>query len=202
MAYELPQLPYPYNALEPYIDAQTMEIHHSKHHQAYVDKLNAALTNHPDLQSKPAQDLLVALESIPEEIRTAVRNNGGGHVNHSFFWTVMRPPTSEGSGPSGPLAEAINKTFGSFEEFKKKFTETATTTFGSGWTWLVKDSAGNLLITSTPNQDSPLTAGQKPLLVIDLWEHAYYLKYQNRRAEYIEAWWNVVNWQEVEKNLV
>ncbi len=203
MAYELPQLPYPYNALEPYIDAQTMEIHHSKHHQAYVDKLNAALASHPDLQSKPAQDLLVALENIPEEIRTAVRNNGGGHVNHSFFWTVMKPPAQGGGGQAtGSIAEAINKTFGSFEEFKKKFTETATTTFGSGWTWLVVDKSGGLAITSTPNQDSPLSGGLKPLLAIDLWEHAYYLKYQNRRLEYIEAWWNVVNWEEVEKHFV
>ncbi|MDO8503457.1 MAG: superoxide dismutase [bacterium] len=199
MAYTLPQLPYPYNALEPYIDAQTMEIHHTKHHQGYIDKLNAALEKYPEWQNKPVEELLKSLDQIPEDIRTAVRNHGGGHYNHSLFWKMMAPPATGGSTPSGQVVEAINKTFGSFDEFKKKFTEAAVGRFGSGWAWLVKDSTGALLVVSTANQDSPLSEGQKPLLGLDVWEHAYYLKYQNRRLEYIEAWWNVVNWEEVEK---
>ncbi len=199
MAYTLPQLPYPYNALEPYIDAQTMEIHHTKHHQAYIDKLNAALEKYPEWQNKPVEELLKSLESVPEDLRTAVRNHGGGHYNHSLFWKLIKPG---GGQPGAAVAEAINKTFGSFEEFKKKFTDAALGRFGSGWAWLVKDSTGALLVTSTANQDSPLSEGQKPLLGLDVWEHAYYLKYQNRRAEYIEAFWNVVNWAEIEKNFV
>lgn len=200
MAYELPKLPYPYDALEPYIDAQTMEIHHTKHHQAYIDKLNAALASQGQaLQGKSIEELLRNLESVPEDIRTAVRNHGGGHYNHSLFWKIMAPPPGGGGQPSGGLAEAINKTFGSFDEFKKKFTEAGLGRFGSGWAWL-SVSSGNLMVTSTPNQDNPLMEGTTPILGLDVWEHAYYLKYQNRRPEYVEAWWNIVNWKEVENN--
>ena len=199
MKYELPKLPYEYNALEPYIDAQTMEIHHSKHHQGYVDKLNAALESSSELQEKSLEDLLRSLESVPQEIRTAVRNNGGGHYNHSLFWKIMRVPT-ENNNPEGSLAEAINGKFSDFSSFKDKFVQAATTLFGSGWTWLVADSSNELQIITTPNQDNPVTTGLKPLLGLDIWEHAYYLKYQNRRPEYIKAWWQVVNWQEVEQN--
>lgn len=195
MAFELPPLPYGYDALEPYIDSQTMQIHHDKHHQTYVDKLNTALEKYPDLQSKSVEELLKDLDSIPEEIRPAVRNHGGGHSNHSLFWKLMR---KDGGGePGGELGGELEKEFGSFEEFKKKFSEVAVTVFGSGWAWLVRDSAGKLLIVKTPNQDSPVSQGQTPLLGLDVWEHAYYLKYQNRRSEYIEAWWNVVSWDEV-----
>ncbi len=195
MAHELPTLPYPYDALEPYIDARTMEIHHTKHHQGYVNKLNAALEKYPDLQNVPLEDLLRNIASVPEDIRTAVRNNGGGHANHSLFWTVMGP--NGGGAPTGELAAAINEAFGSFEAFKEAFSTAAATRFGSGWAWLVVDAFGNLKVYSTPNQDSPYMDGFTPILGLDVWEHAYYLKYQNRRPEYIQNWWNVVNWAEV-----
>lgn len=195
--FELPKLPYPYDALEPYIDAQTMEIHHTKHHQTYVNKLNAALEKYPNLQNKSLEELLKNLSVVPEDIRTAVGNHGGGHFNHSLFWKIMAPNVT----PTPEIEEAINKSFGSFDEFKKNFTETATGVFGSGWTWLVKDKENKLLIVPTPNQDNPLSEGHTPLLGIDVWEHAYYLKYQNRRPEYIENWWNIINWKQVEENL-
>ena len=197
MAYELPPLPYAYDALEPHIDEQTMRIHHDKHHQAYVNNVNKALEGYADLQGKSIEDLMRDLDSVPEEIRTAVRNNGGGHANHSLFWTIMSP--DGGGEPSGALAEAINQAFGSFEEFKQQFSSKAAGQFGSGWGWLVVDQNGNLAITTTANQDTPLSQGQTPILGIDVWEHAYYLKYQNLRADYISAWWNVVNWDEVAK---
>lgn len=195
MKHELPKLPYAYDALEPFIDAKTMEIHHTKHHQAYVDKLNAALEKYPAFQEKSIEELLKNLTILPEEIRTAVRNNGGGHYNHSLFWKMMASPNASGQ-PTGVLAEAINQKFGDFENFKKEFFQRAINLFGSGWTWLVKGAAG-LEIINTSNQDSPISDGLEIILGIDLWEHAYYLKYQNRRAEYIENWWNVVNWQEL-----
>ncbi len=195
MAFELPTLPYAYNALEPYIDEQTMTIHHTKHHQGYVNKLNAALEKHPELAGVALEDLLRNIASVPEDIRTAVRNNGGGHANHSLFWTVMGP--NGGGAPTGELAAAINKAFGSFEAFKEAFSTAAATRFGSGWAWLVVDGFGNLKVYSTPNQDSPYMDGFTPILGLDVWEHAYYLKYQNRRPEYIQNWWNVVNWEEV-----
>ena len=195
MAHELPALPYPYDALEPYIDARTMEIHHTKHHQGYVNKLNAALEKYPDLQKVPLEELLRNIASVPEDIRTAVRNNGGGHVNHSLFWTIMGP--NGGGQPSGALAAAIEAAFGSFDAFKEAFSQAAATRFGSGWAWLVVDAFGNLKVYSTPNQDSPYMDGFTPILGLDVWEHAYYLKYQNRRPEYIQNWWNVVNWDEV-----
>lgn len=204
MKHELPKLPYDYSALEPYIDARTMEIHHSKHHQAYVDKLNAALEKYPELQEKSVEDLLKSLNSIPEDIRTAVRNHGGGHYNHSIFWALMASPAQMASAgknqePSGALYEATEKEFGRFSDFKEKFSASAVGVFGSGWAWLVKADVGKLSIMSTSNQDSPISQGFAPLLGIDVWEHAYYLKYQNRRAEYIENWWNIINWEEVEK---
>lgn len=199
MAFELSPLPYGYDALEPYIDSQTMQIHHDKHYQAYTDKLNAALEKYPDLQSKSVEEILKDLDSVPEEIRPAVRNHGGGYYNHSLFWPMMKK--GGGGEPGGELAEAIRNEFGSFADFKKRFSEAAATVFGSGWAWLVNDAAGKLAIVKTPNQDSPISTGQKPLLALDVWEHAYYLKYQNRRVEYIEAWWNVVNWEQVEENL-
>ncbi len=195
MAHELPALPYPYDALEPYIDARTMEIHHTKHHQGYVNKLNAALEKYPDLQKVPLEELLRNIASVPEDIRTAVRNNGGGHANHSLFWTIMGP--NGGGQPSGALAAAIEAAFGSFDAFKEAFSQAAATRFGSGWAWLVVDAFGNLKVYSTPNQDSPYMDGFTPILGLDVWEHAYYLKYQNRRPEYIQNWWNVVNWDEV-----
>lgn len=195
MAFELPALPYAYDALEPYIDARTMEIHHTKHHQGYVNKLNAALEKHPELQGVALEDLLRNIASVPEDIRTAVRNNGGGHANHSLFWTIMSP--NGGGAPSGDLAAAIDAAFGSFDAFKDAFSQAAATRFGSGWAWLVVDGFGNLKVYSTPNQDSPYMDGFTPILGLDVWEHAYYLKYQNRRAEYIQNWWNVVNWEEV-----
>jgi len=199
MKYELPKLPYPYNALEPYIDAQTMEIHHTKHHATYVAKLNEALAKHPELESKSLEELLKNLDSIPEDIRMAVRNHGGGHFNHSLFWKIMGV---RGWGePTGKLAELLGKSFGDFQKFKEQFTNAAATLFGSGWAWLAVDKDGKLQIVQTPNQDTPLSKGLKPILGLDVWEHAYYLKYQNRRPEYIEAWWHVVNWAEVEKNL-
>ncbi|ACY47814.1 superoxide dismutase [Rhodothermus marinus] len=195
MAFTLPPLPYPYDALEPYVDAQTMEIHHTKHHQGYVNNLNKALEGYPELQNKSIEELLRGINEIPEAIRTAVRNNGGGHANHSLFWTIMKP--NGGGEPTGELAEAIKATFGSFEAFKEKFSAEAAGRFGSGWAWLVVDENGKLQVYSTPNQDSPYMQGHTPILGLDVWEHAYYLKYQNRRAEYIQNWWNVVNWDQV-----
>ena len=198
MAYELPPLPYPATALEPTIDAKTMEIHHDKHHAAYVNNLNAALKGHEDLAAKSPEDLIKSLGSVPEDIRTAVRNNGGGHVNHTLFWVQMTPGGSK--EPTGALAEAINAKFGSFADFKTKFEEAGVKRFGSGWAWLVK-KGGALEIISTPNQDNPLMAeyGATPILGNDVWEHAYYLSYQNRRPDYLKAWWAVVNWDEVTK---
>lgn len=193
--YELPPLPYAYDALEPYIDEQTMHIHHDKHHQAYVNNLNAALENHPELQAKSVEDLLRNLAAVPESIRTAVRNHGGGHANHVMFWNNLG--TSGRGEPTGQIGEAIDMGFGSFSSFKEQFTKSAMGHFGSGWAWLCLDQGGKLAIISTANQDTPLSDGLSPLLTIDVWEHAYYLKYQNRRAEYVEAWWNVINWDDV-----
>jgi Fe-Mn family superoxide dismutase len=198
--YELPKLPYSYDSLDPHIDAQTMEIHHTKHHQGYINKLNAALENHPDLQNKPLEDLLWTLDSVPEEIKKAVRNNGGGHLNHSLFWNILSP--AGGGAPQGELAEAIDKDLGGFDKFKEDFANAAATVFGSGWAWLVKDGSGKLAVRSTINQDSPVMEGLTPLLGLDVWEHAYYLKYQNKRPEYIDAFWNVINWEEVNNNFV
>ena len=198
MAYELPKLPYDYNALEPHIDARTMEIHHTKHHQAYITNVNNALKDQPELASKSIEDLIGDLNAVPENIRTAVGNNGGGHANHSFFWKIMGPKA--GGEPSGKLADDIKSTFGGFDAFKEKFSAAGVGRFGSGWAWLIKGKSGKLEITSTPNQDSPLMEGIKPILGVDVWEHAYYLNYQNRRPDYIKAWWNVVNWAEVAKN--
>jgi Fe-Mn family superoxide dismutase len=198
MAYELPNLPYANDALEPHIDARTMEIHHDKHHAGYVSKLNAALEKHPDLQGQSVEDLIKGIDGVPEDIRTAVRNNGGGHANHSLFWTVMGP--GGGGEPGGKLGDAIKSTFGDFAKFKDQFSNAAATRFGSGWAWLVA-SGGKLSVESTPNQDSPLMQGRTPILGLDVWEHAYYLKYQNKRPDYIAAWWNVVNWDEVAKRL-
>lgn len=195
MAHTLPKLEYDYNALEPHIDAQTMEIHHTKHHQSYIDKLNKALEGHADLEAKSVQELLSNLNALPEDIRTVVRNHGGGHANHTFFWTIIGP--NQGGQPEGKLADAINQAFGSFDAFKEKFEAAAANRFGSGWAWLVKDASGKLSIESTANQDSPLMEGKTPVLGLDVWEHAYYLKYQNRRPEYIKAFWNVVNWKRV-----
>ena len=192
MSHKLPELPYAYNALEPYFDAQTMEIHYTKHHQTYVDKLNAALEKHSDLQNKSVEDLLRDLNSVPESIRTAVRNHGGGHFNHSFFWPMLRKETSYG----GAVADAINSSFGSFDTFKEKFSNSASLLFGSGWAWLVW-SNNELQIVTTANQDNPLSQGKIPILGIDVWEHAYYLKYQNRRPEYVSAFFNVINWDTV-----
>jgi len=197
MKHELKKLNYNYNDLEPYIDEITMSIHHSKHHAAYVNNLNAALESYPELQEKSVEELILSLDSLPESIRTAVRNNGGGHYNHSFFWTLLKL-NPEGK-PVGPLAVALDKTFGSFDNFKADFTKAATTRFGSGWAWLVLDSKGELKITSTANQDNPISEGLKPILALDVWEHAYYLKYQNKRPDYIAAFWNVVNWEEVNR---
>jgi Fe-Mn family superoxide dismutase len=194
MAYQLPPLPYPFDALEPYIDAKTMEIHHDKHHNAYVTNLNKALEGNAELSALPVEDLISHLDRVPENIRTAVRNNGGGHANHSLFWTHMKK--GGGGEPKGDLATAISTAFGSFADFKTKFGQAATTRFGSGWAWLMVQG-GKLVIDSLPNQDSPLMSGAKPVMGLDVWEHAYYLKYQNRRPEYIEAWWNVVNWDAV-----
>src|ERR1700692_3549682 len=197
MAFTLPPLPYAFDALEPYIDKQTMEIHHGKHHGAYVTNLNKALESAPDLQSKTVEELLANnCAIVPEAIRTAVRNNGGGHINHSMFWQIMGPHA--GGAPVGNLASAINSSFGSFDAFKEKFGAAATTRFGSGWAWLLKTASG-VEITSTANQDSPVMEGKFPVIGLDVWEHAYYLKYQNRRPEYIAAWWSVVNWKEAEK---
>ncbi|AST92573.1 superoxide dismutase [Sutcliffiella cohnii] len=194
MAYELPQLPYAYDALEPHIDKETMNIHHTKHHNTYVTNVNAALEGHADLQSKSVEELISNLDAVPENIRTAVRNNGGGHANHSLFWTLLTPGGS--NAPTGELADAINSKFGSLESFKEEFTKAATTRFGSGWAWLVVNN-GELEVTSTPNQDSPLMEGKTPVLGLDVWEHAYYLNYQNRRPDYISAFFNVINWDVV-----
>jgi Fe-Mn family superoxide dismutase len=197
MPFTLPPLPYPTNALEPHIDAQTMEIHHDKHHGAYVSNLNAALEKAPELQGKSLDDLLKNLNAVPESVRTAVRNNGGGHWNHSMFWQIMSP--KGGGAPSGKLADAIKSAFGSFDAFKEQFNAAGGARFGSGWAWLINDG-GKLSVISTPNQDNPIMDGKPaPILGLDVWEHAYYLKYQNRRPDYMKAWWNVVNWPEVEK---
>ena len=198
MAHTLPPLPYPSDALEPHIDKQTMEIHHGKHHNAYVTNLNAALEKHPELQSKSAEDLIRGINSVPEAIRTAVRNNGGGHVNHTMFWQIMGP--NAGGQPTGAIADAINAAFGGFDKFKEEFKKAAVGRFGSGWAWVV-DNGGKIAIESSPNQDNPMMDGKKPVFGIDVWEHAYYLKYQNRRPDYIDAWWNVVNWTEINKRL-
>ncbi|CEI84153.1 superoxide dismutase [Mn] [Oceanobacillus oncorhynchi subsp. incaldanensis] len=195
--FELPELPYAYDALEPSIDKETMNIHHTKHHNTYVTKLNDALEGHEDLQNKSVDELVRDLNEVPESIRTAVRNNGGGHANHSFFWKTLSP--NGGGEPTGELADKINSKFGSFDKFKEDFAAAAAGRFGSGWAWLVLNN-GELEITSTPNQDSPLTDGKTPLLGLDVWEHAYYLKYQNRRPDYISAFWNVVNWDQVTNN--
>lgn len=195
--FELPELPYAYDALEPHIDKETMNIHHTKHHNTYVTKLNDALEGQDELQNKTVEEIISNLDAVPENIRTAVRNNGGGHANHSLFWNILTP-NGEGE-PTGELAEKINEKFGSFDKFKEEFANAAAGRFGSGWAWLVLNN-GELEITSTPNQDSPLMEGKKPLLGLDVWEHAYYLKYQNRRPEYISAFWNVVNWEQVAKN--
>ena len=203
MKYELPKLPYNYDALEPYIDAQTMEIHHSKHHQGYVTKLNSALEKHPDLQEKPLEDILKSTESLPQDIKVAVRNNGGGHYNHSLFWEIMGPAKNQ--EPNDELTKAISKNFGDFEKFKEEFSNTAIGIFGSGWVWLVlnppavssPNPSKDLIIITTPNQDSPIMNNQLPILGLDVWEHAYYLKYQNKRPEYIKNWWSVVNWDKV-----
>ncbi len=198
MAFNLPPLPYPADALEPHIDRQTMEIHHDKHHGTYVKNLNTALEKYPQLQSKTIEDLLRDVNNIPADIRTAVRNNGGGHANHSLFWLIMAP--NAGGQPTGAIADAIKSSFGSFDTFKNEFNKAALARFGSGWAWVI-DQGGRLAIESTANQDSPLMEGKKPVFGLDVWEHAYYLKYQNRRADYIEAWWNVVNWAEINKRL-
>ena len=195
MAFELPPLPYAYDALEPYIDTQTMQLHHDKHHAAYVNNLNAALQNSAELASLSVEDVVRRLSEVPESARTAVRNNGGGHVNHSMFWQIMKP--NGGGEPTGELASAIQQTFGSFDTFKAQFNDAGVKRFGSGWTWLVIDQSGKLAVMSTANQDSPLTDGLYPVMGNDVWEHAYYLKYQNRRPDYLNAWWNVVNWDEV-----
>mgnify|MGYP006299483697 CR=1 FL=1 len=197
MAFETPDLPYAYDALEPHVDEATMRVHHDKHHVAYTTKLNAAVEG-TDFASKSAEELLQNLDALPESIRTAVRNNGGGHVNHNLFWTVMSP--DGGGEPTGDLAEAIAGAFGSFEGFKDEFSAAATGRFGSGWAWLVVGKDGKLAITSTPNQDTPLSTGDTPILGLDVWEHAYYLKYQNRRPEYIEAFFNVIDWNQVARN--
>lgn len=196
--HELPQLPYAYDALEPHIDAQTMEIHHSKHHAAYVANLNKALEGHDDLQAKSFEDLLRSIDSVPESIRTAVRNHGGGHANHTLFWGIMGP--DGGGEPTGELAAAINRDFGSFEAFQEKLTGSAAAQFGSGWGWVVAANDGTLEIFSSANQDSPFMQGRTPILGVDVWEHAYYLRYQNRRPDYLKAWWNVIDWDAVAEN--
>ena len=196
MPHTLPKLPYAYDALEPYIDARTMEIHHTKHHQTYIDKLNAALEGHDDLQSHRVEDLVRELDTVPEQIRTAVRNHGGGHANHSFFWQLLK----KGVEPPDDVVDYLNASFGSFDQFKSAFSTAATLLFGSGWAWVVIDN-GRLEIITTPNQDSPLSQGKKPVLGLDVWEHAYYLKYQNRRPEYIEAFFNVIDWNKVYEHI-
>ncbi|WP_430598098.1 superoxide dismutase [Enterococcus sp. AZ177] len=199
MTYTLPDLPYAYDALEPYIDVETMHLHHDKHHNTYVTNLNAAIEKHSELGTKSVEELISDMDSIPEDIRTAVRNNGGGHANHSFFWEIMAP--NAGGAPTGDIKEAIDAAFGSFDKLKEEFKTAATGRFGSGWAWLVLNN-GKLEITSTPNQDSPLMDGKTPVLGLDVWEHAYYLNYKNVRPDYIEAFWNLVNWDEVNKRFV
>jgi Fe-Mn family superoxide dismutase len=199
MPFTLPALPYANDALEPHIDARTMEIHHTKHHQAYVNNLNAALEKAPQLEGKSLDDLMKGINSVPETVRTAVRNNGGGHWNHSMFWEIMGP--KKGGEPKGRIADAIRSSFGDFAKFKEQFAAAGAGRFGSGWAWLIDEGNGKLSITSTPNQDNPLMEGKKAILGIDVWEHAYYLKYQNKRPDYIAAWWNVVNWDAVAKRL-
>jgi len=199
MPFTLPALPYAYDALEPHIDARTMEIHHTKHHQAYVNNLNAALEKAPQLEGKSLDDLMRGINSVPETVRTAVRNNGGGHWNHSMFWELMGP--SKGGEPRGKIGDSIKSSFGDFAKFKEQFAAAAAGRFGSGWAWLIDEGNGRLSITSTPNQDNPLMEGKKAILGLDVWEHAYYLKYQNKRPDYVAAWWNVVNWDSVAKRL-
>ena len=201
MAYELPQLPYAYDALEPHIDEQTMHLHHEKHHNTYVTNLNNALEKHPEVDPGNLEELLANIDSVPQEIQTAVRNNGGGHSNHSMFWQIMGPSGQGGGEPTAELRGAIESSFGSFEDFKEQFGSAAApgALFGSGWAWLIASADGSLSIETTPNQDSPLMEGKTPVIGLDVWEHAYYLKYQNRRPEYIQAWWNVVNWEEAER---
>ncbi|MBD8587780.1 superoxide dismutase [Peribacillus simplex] len=196
MAFELPQLPYAYDALEPHIDKETMNIHHTKHHNTYVTNLNNALEGNQELLSKSVEEIVANIDAVPEAVRTAVRNNGGGHANHTLFWEILSP--NGGGQPTGELADAITSKFGSFDSFKEEFAKAATTRFGSGWAWLAVNN-GELEVTSTPNQDNPLSEGKTPLLGLDVWEHAYYLNYQNRRPEYINSFWNVVNWDEVAK---
>jgi len=198
MSHQLPSLPYDFAALEPHIDTTTMQIHHGKHHAAYVNNLNAALEKHPELQGKHTDDLIKHLSTVPEDIRGAVRNNGGGHVNHTMFWQIMGP--GKGGAPHGHIAESITSTFGSFDAFKEQMNKGGVGRFGSGWVWLV-EHGGKLSIESTANQDNPMMDGKRPIMGIDVWEHAYYLKYQNRRPDYLAAWWNVVNWDEVNKRL-
>ncbi|HKW14529.1 MAG TPA: superoxide dismutase [Candidatus Krumholzibacteria bacterium] len=198
MPFKLPPLPYAYDALEPHIDARTMEIHHTKHHQAYIDNANAALEKHPELGNKSAEELLGNLNAVPEDIRTVIRNHGGGHANHSLFWTVLK---KDGGKPGADVAAAIDKAFGSFDAFKAQFETAAKSRFGSGWAWLSVKKDGALTVTSTPNQDSPLSEGLTPILGLDVWEHAYYLKYQNKRPDYVAAFWNVVNWDEVARRM-
>ena len=198
MPFTLPDLPYAFDALEPHIDAKTMEIHHDKHHGTYVTRLNAALEKAPGFQNKPIEEILQSLDKIPKEVQSAVRNHGGGHYNHTLFWKMLAPRA--GGKPSGDLAKAIDKKFGSFDVFKEQFTVAATNLFGSGWAWLVVDSSGELSVITTPNQDNPISQGLKPIFGIDVWEHAYYLKYQNRRPDYINAFWNVVSWGNIEEN--
>ncbi len=198
MAHQLPPLPYDAAALEPHIDAQTMQIHHGKHHAAYVNNLNAAIEKHPDLGSKSAEDLIKHLSAVPDDIRVAVRNNAGGHVNHTMFWQIMGP--GKGGAPTGKAGDAITGAFGSFDAFKEQMNKGGAGRFGSGWVWLVS-AGGKLTVESTPNQDNPMMDGKHPVFGIDVWEHAYYLKYQNRRPDYLAAWWNVINWDEVSKRL-
>ena len=199
MSHELPKLPYAYDALEPHIDKETMTLHHDKHHAAYVNNLNAALERHPELASKSVEELVRNLAAVPDDIRTAVRNNAGGHVNHTMFWNIMGP--GGGGAPTGRIAEVITSAFGDFETFKKNFNEAGVKQFGSGWAWLVRTAAGKIEIASTPNQDNPMSSGGHPILGNDVWEHAYYLKYQNRRADYLAAWWNVIRWDAVNRRL-
>ncbi len=199
MAYEVAPLPYAYDALEPYIDARTMELHYTKHHVGYCNNLNKALEGHPQLAAKPIERLLREINSVPADIRQTVINNGGGYLNHALFWRMMGP--GKGGAPRGPIADVIDKSFGAFESFKDQFTKAASTRFGSGWAWLVLDSQGRFVVLSTANQDSPVLQNHQPILGLDVWEHAYYLKYQNRRPEYIAAWWNVVNWDGVNEIL-
>jgi len=196
MKHKLPKLGYAYNALEPFIDEKTMKIHHTKHHQAYIDKLNTALSAYPKLKEKQIERLIITLNRVPKKIRTAVKNNAGGHLNHSFFWLLLKKNTK----PKARILKEINKTFGNFDNFKQKFTQSSLTLFGSGWTWLILSPNNKLKITTTPNQDNPLTNSEIPILALDLWEHAYYLKYKNKRTDYIDAFFNVINWNQVNKN--